>query len=220
MEKVEVLIDSGNFYHLMLKKLGYQEVDFDYNKFADFLANGREIIQGGKRFYVGTVRDKQDAYESSRAVDNQKILFDGLRKTGWEIKTSKLRTRAETIKVDNRFLDFDKLVKCGIREITFEKSREKGIDVKITVDLIIGALDKKYDTAILVSSDTDLMAAIQCVRKRFHKKIEYIGFSLTETPKFEATRPVKALIYESDIQRVLADSDIRKFIRTQPAILP
>lgn len=58
-ERICIFIDGGNFYHLVLKKLGVQELDFDFEKFVDFLANGREITQMGKRFYVGTVREKE-----------------------------------------------------------------------------------------------------------------------------------------------------------------
>lgn len=54
--------------------------------------------------------------------------------------------------------------------------REKGTDVKIAVDLIIGAIDNWYDTAILLSSDTDLIPAVQYLKYK-KKRIEYIGFS-------------------------------------------
>jgi len=56
------------------------------------------------------------------------------------------------------------------------KIREKGTDVKIAVDLIVGAVDNLYDTAILVSSDTDLIPAIRYI-KYCGKKLEYVGFS-------------------------------------------
>jgi len=56
------------------------------------------------------------------------------------------------------------------------KFHEKGVDVKIAVDMLIGAYENYYDTAILVSSDTDLIPAIKQI-KFLGKKIEYIGFS-------------------------------------------
>ena len=34
MEKVCILIDGANFYHLVLKKLGIEEISFDFDKFA------------------------------------------------------------------------------------------------------------------------------------------------------------------------------------------
>ena len=50
-------------------------------------------------------------------------------------------------------------------------NEEKGIDVKLAVDLVIGAVDNIYDTAIVISSDTDLVPAIKYVRKAKRKKI-------------------------------------------------
>ncbi len=55
------------------------------------------------------------------------------------------------------------------------KTREKDTDVKIATDLMIGAVDDLYDTAILVNSDTDLIPAIQYIRYK-KKKLEYVGF--------------------------------------------
>ncbi len=56
------------------------------------------------------------------------------------------------------------------------KYHEKGVDVQLAVDILIGAYEDLYDRAILISSDTDLIPAIQKV-KQLGKQIEYIGFS-------------------------------------------
>lgn len=214
MEKVSIFIDSGNFYHLVLKKLDLHEIEFDFEEFANFLANEREFLSGGKRFYVGTVREKQDGYENKKAMENQTRFFTELKKSGnWIIKTSKLRTRVEKIIIDNRVTNYKQILKKGIDTIEYTRSREKGIDVKIAVDLIVGAHENKYDTAIIVSSDTDLVPAVDWIRTHLKKKVEYIGFSILETSLHEATKPTKTMIYNSDIQRVLVESDIKPFIK-------
>ena len=41
MEKVCIFIDSGNFYHLVLRKLNLREVEFDFDGFVKMLANER-----------------------------------------------------------------------------------------------------------------------------------------------------------------------------------
>ena len=41
---------------------------------------------------------------------------------------------------------------------------------------MIGAVDGMYDTAIIISSDTDLIPAIKYVRSAKDKSIEYVGF--------------------------------------------
>ncbi len=78
---------------------------------------------------------------------------------------------------------------------------EKGVDVKIAVDLLVGAYEDEYDTAILISSDTDLVPAIEKVRL-FGKRIEYVGF---------AHKPSLGLIRNADSSKLLSDSDVRVF---------
>lgn len=214
MEKVCIFIDGANFHHLVLKKLNIPELNFDFDKFAYFLANGREISEDGKRFYVGTVREKEGNTRSKQAMSKQTALFSILKGAKWEVKTSKLRTRIERIKVDDRVKNYQQLLSLGIKEIEVEATCEKGVDVKLATDLIVFAVDNKYDTTIVVNSDTDLIPAMDWVRSRYKKKIEYIGFSIiSKNPKQESTKPLSSMIVRSDIQRTLIESDLNKFIQ-------
>ena len=150
MERVSILIDGSNFYHLVLKKLGLKELQFDFEKFAEFLANGRIISDMGKRFYTGTVREKEGDIRSKEVMAKQTSLFTVLKDNHWEIKTSKLQTRTEEISIDNRVVDYENILKLGIKKIKFEKLREKGIDVKLATDSLIAKTDIKR---ILIKSD-------------------------------------------------------------------
>lgn len=210
MQKVQIFIDGGNFHHLVLKKLGMNEIDFSFNDFANFLANDRIISQGGKRFYIGTVREEKGNQRSKDAMSAQRKFFSLLEKDKWEIKTSKLKIRNEKIIVDERVENYKELTEKGIKSIMIRRNREKGIDVKIATDLIIAAMDNQYDVAIIVSSDTDLIPAIDIVKYRFNKKVEYIGFSIPSREK-EDSKPSQALIAKSNTQRILIESDIKRF---------
>jgi len=53
--------------------------------------------------------------------------------------------------------------------------KEKGVDVKLATDLLLGACQDKYDTAFVVSSDSDLIPAIGG-SQTLGKIITYIGF--------------------------------------------
>lgn len=44
-----------------------------------------------------------------------------------------------------------------------EKAIEKGIDVLIAVDMVAMAIDNAYDAAVLASTDTDLIPALEFV---------------------------------------------------------
>ena len=209
-ERVHIYIDGGNFYHLALKKLHAKELEFSFEKLVHFLANGRIIT--GKRFYVGTVREREGNMRSKEAMSRQTKFFTVLASTQWIINTSKLRTRLERIIIDERVKGYKELLKRGIQQIEFERTREKGIDVKLATDLIVGAIDNQYDTAIVVSSDADLIPAIDWVRHRQKKKIEYIGFSILDQATGETTRPLQTMISRTDIQRILTESDLKPFI--------
>ncbi len=210
---VQLYIDGGNFYHLALKPLNIQNNQFNFDAFAEFLADGRDLAQLGKRYYIGTVREKTGDERSKYAMSQQMRLFNKLKQTQWQIKTSKLRERTEKIIVDSRILDFEKIREAGINEISYTTFREKGIDVKIATDMVVAALDDKCETIIVVSSDTDLVPMLDIIRFRFKKRIEYIGFSIPDsTGKGNDTKPTKSLIDRSDVQRVLIESDIKKFI--------
>jgi uncharacterized LabA/DUF88 family protein len=221
MDRACLFIDAANFYHIALKRLGVQEISFDFEAFAAFLIGSRQAADRGKRFYVGTVREGKNPHESGLAMRNQTALFSALIRDHWIIQTSKLRTRTERLMVDDRFERKDALLRAGITEIVYERSREKGIDVKLATDLVVGAVDDKYDVAIVVSSDTDLVPAIDWTRKRCNKRVEYVGFSFPEITQpgteriLEAVRPTKTLIFNSDVQRVLVGEELRPFIREQ-----
>jgi len=180
MERISVYIDGGNFYHLVIKKLGIEENAFNFEAFADLLIDGRAESENCKRFYKGSIREKEGDARSKELMSKQTKLFTTLKKSGWEIKTSKLRTRVEELIVDSRVFEYKKLKRIGLETIHTERMREKGIDVKIATDLLVGAFDNKYDTAIVVSSDSDLVPAIDWVRNRMKKKVEYIGFSIPD----------------------------------------
>ncbi len=215
-ERIQVYIDGGNFYHLVLKKLNIDSLDFSFDKFIEFLVGERSLELLGKRYYVGTLREIEGDTYSKKAMSEQTRLFAKLEKGHWHKKTSKLRTRIEKVVIDQRTLNYKELQRKGVKEVQFTRMREKGIDVKLAVDLMIGAMDDRYDTAIIISSDTDLSPAIDLVRNRFNKKIEYIGFSIEDKyNKNNNTKPSQNLIRRSDISRVLVKEDITRFMNTK-----
>ena len=81
------------------------------------------------------------------------------------------------------------------------KPREKGIDVKMAIDIVLGVVNNEYDSVVLISSDTDLMPAIKYVQSK-GKKIEYVGFS---------HRFSNALLNSANEKRLLASSDVQSF---------
>lgn len=175
-EKVAIYVDGSNFYHYLKdKEISFSKGQkFDFQVFSEFLVGDRNCIS--KRYYTGVFRNIDNSEKSKELVKGQQKFLSEIEKVGFVIKRGRI------------------MYDSG-------KTREKGTDVKIAADLIIGAVDNLYDTAILVSSDTDLIPAIQYIKYK-RKKLEYIGFS--HAPSFGIQK-------YATFSRLLLPSDIDKF---------
>lgn len=75
-------------------------------------------------------------------------------------------------------------------------AREKGIDVALAVGLTEGALDKAFDVAIVFSTDTDLMPALELVFRRRLVQLEIAAWSGRKAlwfPEFLRQNPPRRL---------------------------
>ena len=173
-ERVLIIVDGNNFYH-RLKELRIRRLlSFDYGKFAGFLAGKRDIHS--RRYYIGAIREEYGNDKSKELMRGQQRLVGKMQKAKWEIQFGHM------LKTDGY--------------------HEKGVDVLMAVDLLVGAYEDQYDTAILVSSDTDLIPALVKVRA-MKKNVEYVGFS---------HKPSLGLITNSDIRRLLTPDDLEQFL--------
>lgn len=175
-QRVAVFIDGSNL-HYKLRDLGIRNlIYFGYGEFSQWLAGDRDLI--AKTYYVGVVRAKETDKKGQELRKNQLRLFNHLssKKQGFHIE------RGYIMHNDGAFY-------------------EKGVDVKLAVDILIGAYENIYDTAILVSSDTDLIPAIEKVRL-LGKKVEYIGFS---------HKPSFGLIKNANETKLLTKGDLEEF---------
>ncbi|OIO46292.1 hypothetical protein COX24_02620 [bacterium (Candidatus Gribaldobacteria) CG23_combo_of_CG06-09_8_20_14_all_37_87_8] len=172
-EKVVIYIDGSNFYkYLKDEAINLQKgVKFDFSKFTDFLVQERVCIS--KRYYVGIARNFDDTEKSKAIISGQQKFLSRIKNEGFCVKPGRLM--------------YDK-----------DRIREKGTDVKIAVDLIIGAVDDLYDTAILVSSDTDLIPAIKYIKHK-GKKLEYVGFSHAPSLGMQKYANLSVLLRQKDI---------------------
>jgi uncharacterized LabA/DUF88 family protein/uncharacterized protein YqfB (UPF0267 family) len=184
-ETVAVYIDGGNTYR-KLKKVGIPENSrrFDFSAFVTHLVGDRHLVS--KRYYVGIVKNFDNSEKSEKLVKSQQRFLEGLRSEGFEIKPGKIMYD------DGRI-------------------REKGVDVKLAVDLVIGAAGDVCDTAIVISSDTDLIPAIKYVRNGKKKNVEYIGFDAKEDPDKSKSTPSFGLMKESSVSRIFSKTDLVQF---------
>lgn len=175
-EKVAIYIDGGNTYQ-RLKEVGMpdKERKFDYSAFIEHLIGNRDLVS--KRYYVGIVKNFDNSEKSQKMEKSQQKFLAALESENFDIKKGRLMYDGGNI-------------------------REKGVDVKLSVDLVVGAVDKLYDTAIVISSDTDLIPAIQYIQKALKKRVEYVGFS---------ARPSFGMLKQATAGRIFSKEDLEDF---------
>lgn len=176
-ERIAVYIDGSNFYnYLKDEEINFPKgVKFDFKAFTDFLVGDQRTCLS-KRYYTGIFSNIDGTKKSAELVLGQQKFLQKIKNDGFTIKGGRI------IKHKNG---------------TF---KEKGTDVKIAVDLIIGAIDNLYDTAILISSDTDLIPAIRYIKYK-KKKLEYVGFSHDPSLGMQKYADLSILLLPKDIEK-------------------
>src|SRR3989338_4494569 len=181
MKKIRcsIAIDGSNFYH-KLKSLGFRhQINFDFGAFADFLVGDKKIVS--KKYYVGAIRENPSEPKTKELLANQQRLLAKLKYQGFTYELGYL------LKSDHRF-------------------HEKGVDVKMAVDMVAGSYKNSYDHFILVSSDSDLVPAVQEVRAN-KRTVEYVGFSNSVSI---------ALIRNCSDVKTLKKEDLARFFDKNP----
>ncbi|MDZ4248168.1 MAG: NYN domain-containing protein [Patescibacteria group bacterium] len=146
-KQVAIFIDGSNFYHRSARFIPKGK-RIDYVKLAELLSGVRDCRS--KRFYIGILRNYNGTDEGERLVEGQRRFLGNLaRRDGYVVKKGRMH--------------YDDGV-----------PGEKGVDVKIAIDLVVGAIDDLFDTAILVSSDTDLIPAVKYAQYK-GKQVEYVA---------------------------------------------
>ena len=86
--------------------------------------------------------------------------------------------------------------------------KEKGVDVKMAVDMVALSCDKKVSNIILASSDSDLQPAIKEVRDR-EVDCLYLGFE---------NQPNKGMTFTTNKTILIRDSEVLEFEKVQPTL--
>jgi uncharacterized LabA/DUF88 family protein len=143
-----ILIDGSNFYFKLRDLQLHQLLTFDFTRFARFLTNTDALVKA--TYYVGAVRTDGTAKTQQ--------LFNSQRKLLAHLRMHKLTYSLGYLLKSNGVF------------------HEKGVDVNIAVDMLVAAYENLADTIYLVSSDTDLLPAIQKAQEK-GKSVVYVGFS-------------------------------------------
>ena len=159
---------------------------FNFSKLINKVLAGIAIDR--KIFYMGKLIVHQETTKQSKVlIERQRVLKTHLENQGFEvIITGRVRGHIE---------------KCpkGHETLTF---KEKGVDVKIAVDMITMARDNKLKLAIIGSSDSDLQPVIKELKNQNIERI-YLGFE---------SQPNKGLSYTTNRTILIRNSEVIEFI--------
>ena len=157
-ERISIFIDGSNLYY-SLQDLKVDRIDF--KKLVDLLKKERLLVSV---FYYNAPLDI--SVDSKKYWEQQKF-FDALRRIpGFNVVLARLRKH----KQDDGTYKFE----------------VKGDDIYLAVDLVSGAYENLYDTALIVSGDEDFVPAIKKVQK-LGKKVENIYFCTTSSSYLNKT---------------------------------
>ncbi|MCK4355364.1 NYN domain-containing protein [Candidatus Parcubacteria bacterium] len=147
----------------------------------------QEIKIDRKIFYAAKLNIYPFSEKKSKTlIEKQRLLKTYLEKQGFKFIFAG-RVRANINK--NNF---------GKKWVSF---REKGVDVRIGIDMTRMAYDKELKTAILASSDSDLQPAVKELKRRNVECI-YLGFE---------TEPNKGMSYTTKRTILIRNSEVLKF---------
>ena len=182
MPKAVIFIDGNNFY-FKLKKLsltvgeGFSLLDFDFYGFCKWLVEPNILSEA--RYYIGAVRRQDNSEKSEKLYANQQRLI------------GKLQQQKVGVILGNLIQHPDK------------SFHEKGVDVRIAVEMIRLARQDKFDIAYLLSSDTDLVSALEEVQS-IGKKVVYAGTAQGQS--FGLTKQANDAV-------LLRPDDIKSFLK-------
>lgn len=149
MNRIIVFVDGFNLFHALDKYQKYHKYKWlDLSRLARcFVSKNEKIID----IYYFTAL----ANWSQEKVKKHRIYIRALDIKNVQIVYGEFRRR-------------DKF--CPLCKRTFQTYEEKQTDVNIAIQLFELAIEDKYDTAIIISGDSDLIPSISAVRKTFPTK--------------------------------------------------
>jgi uncharacterized LabA/DUF88 family protein len=177
-----LFVDGENFLHkikevLKEKKTTANLSRFDFNSLLKKTLGEYKLTE--KIFYAAKLHAHPDTKDKSKElVLFQRYLKTNLEKQGFIFQ---IAGNVRSQKVGNKLV-----------------FREKGVDVKIAVDMVSRACEKDIDIAILCSSDSDLQPAVEELRKR-KVRVIYVGFEINPNKGLTYTTSKTILFRNSEI---------------------
>jgi uncharacterized LabA/DUF88 family protein len=150
--------DGQNLYHAAKEAFGYRLPNYDVQKLARRLCEERGWSLTGTHFYTGIPDAADNPFWNQ--FWSAKLAFMG--RQGVRIYSRKLRYRNQTVKTPDG------------EKYTFLVGQEKGIDIRIALDVVRAVHRDECDVALLFSQDQDLSEVADEVRLIAHEQRRWI----------------------------------------------
>ncbi len=149
VKRAVAFFDGQNLFYAARDAFGYTFPNYDPRLLTDRICHDKGWLVEGIHFYTGipsaTVKPLWHKFWS------KKLAVMGTRKI--HSFTRPLRYRDKTITLPNGY------------SMTTLVGQEKGVDVRIALDVVRMALDNLYDVALIFSQDQDLSEAVKEVKR-------------------------------------------------------
>ncbi len=181
--RANVYVDGFNLYYGCLKGSKYKWLDLA--KLSSHLL--KENYEVSKIYYCTA---KVVDFKRDGVATRQGFYLNALRSLGnLEVIFGKFKKRQKSVYIDP---PLDVLLQTGVsgakpvKKSVFkgESFEEKGTDVNLATQLLIDLYENNFDTALIISNDTDYKMAVHQVRKK-GKKIFVVSSKLGCEPDVE-----------------------------------
>ena len=145
-------MDGSNLFHAIKS----MNIKIDYTKLVDFLKEDRKLIRA---YFYGAVPQEKDLKKNTPEWESflrQKRFLEELSLQGIKVKVTTLKRLPS-----GEFI-------------------EKGVDVMLATDMLSLAYKNAYDSAILVSGDSDFSYTVEEVQS-LGKRVENASFKITSS---------------------------------------
>jgi uncharacterized LabA/DUF88 family protein len=175
-KRAVAFFDGQNLFHAAKEAFGYSFPNFDPLKLAEAVCAARGWGLARARFYTG-VPSAQDDPTWNRFW-NAKLAVLG---------TRNVVTFSRPLRYQNRRIKLP-----DGREYTTLVGHEKGVDIRLALDVVRLALDGAFDVALLFSQDQDLSEVAQEIRQisgRYDRWIK-IASAFPSSPTYRNKRGI------------------------------
>jgi uncharacterized LabA/DUF88 family protein len=158
VKRAVIFVDGQNLFHHAHEAFGYHYPNYDIQKLARSVCESEGWKLSGTRFYTGVPDRADNPFWNAFWI----ARLSAMGRQGIKVFSRPLRYRNKTVKLTDGSLH------------SFLHGEEKGIDVRIALDVISMAVRDEMDVAVVFSQDQDLSEVADEIRVIAHQQLRWI----------------------------------------------